>query len=120
MFGEDEVLVPAKDLVGHCGIRVDQSCRAIGYYHILLDAHHIVDANGIAAESLYLGKQGLGAMSPLALKELETILPRIADPEQFDPSPLCRPERTGRRARKLAERHHKNSRPLVSGFAGPD
>ncbi len=116
MFGQDQILVPAKDLVGYCGVKMDDSTGSLRYYHILLDAHHIINANGIAAESLYLGSEGLNAMTPAARNELEMIFPQLANPAIFEPPALCRKEDSGRRVRHLAERHQKNKRELVTPF----
>ncbi|MEP5757737.1 MAG: Hint domain-containing protein [Litoreibacter sp.] len=116
MFGQDEILVPAKDLVGYCGVEMDASAQGVTYFHILLDDHHIINANGISAESLYLGKEGVNAMVPAARKELETILPELADPSDFVPPELCRRQDSGRRVRNLARRHQNNKRELLTPF----
>lgn len=116
MFGEDEVLVPAKDLVGACGVELDRNRAGFCYHHILLDSHNIINADGLAAESLYLGAEGLHAMTPSARKELELIFPSSSHADSFLPPPLCLPSVAGRRVRHLAQRHHKNDRPLVETF----
>ena len=116
MFGANEVLVPAKDLVGSGGFELDLNARSLCYYHILLDAHHIINANGIAAESLYLGKEGVNAMRADARRELEIIFPAIGRSESFVPPALCRSSVSGRKARNLARRHEKNQRDLTTYF----
>ncbi len=116
MFGKNEVLVPAKDLIGHCGVHVDQGSDDLTYFHILLDEHHLLNANGIASESLYLGREGINAMTAEARDELTEILPDIARHDSFVPPALCRTEQTGRRARLLADRSDKNGKELVALF----
>ncbi len=116
MFGEDEVLVPAKDLIGCGGFELDLNARSFCYYHILLDTHHIINANGIAAESLYLGKEGVNAMGADARRELEIIFPALGRSECFVPPALCRSSVSGRKARNMAQRHEKNKRDLVIHF----
>ncbi len=116
MFGQDEILVPAKDLIGSCGVELDLSARRVCYYHILLQQHHLINANGVAAESLYLGSEGLQAMTPAAMNELQTIFPMIRQPDEFTPPALCRPTEAGHRVRHLAQRHHKNQCTLVAPF----
>lgn len=116
MFGKEEVLVPAKDLIDCCGCEIDQSLQSVKYFHILLDRHHVINANGLAAESLYLGREGLNAMSREALAELSHLLPAVASSSELPKSALCRTSISGPMARNLARRHHKNSRELVAQF----
>lgn len=116
MFGEDEILVPAKDLVGFCGIRQLSGTHRVCYFHILLDAHHVINANGISAESLYLGPHGLNAMTAPARRELELIFPSLSNATDFSPPPLCLTSVSGRRVRHMAERHHQNARALAAVF----
>ncbi|SIO18908.1 Hint domain-containing protein [Vannielia litorea] len=49
-FGETEVLVPAKSLLGHDGVHL-APCREVSYWHILLDHHEILEAEGVPTES---------------------------------------------------------------------
>lgn len=112
MFGQDEFWVPAKDLVGCCRITL-QSAQSLTYFHILMDGHHVINANGLATESLYLGAEGLDAMTPAALYELETILPSL---HPGAAAPLCRVSVAGRRVRQLAARHDKNKKFPVAAF----
>ena len=54
LFGAHEVFVPAKALVGHAGIRI-APCDWVTYVHLLLDEHHVIHAEGMACESLFVG-----------------------------------------------------------------
>jgi hypothetical protein len=47
----DGVLIPAKLLVNGASILVDTECRAVTYFHVELDQHDILLAEGLAAES---------------------------------------------------------------------
>lgn len=116
MFGKDEILVPAKDLVGYCGCRIYRTARALRYFHILLDRHHIINANGIAAESLFLGREGINAMTAEARAELSQIFPGIACGETFELRDLCRASVAGKRAQNMARRYEKNRRELLERF----
>ena len=49
----DGVLIPAKDLINHCSILWDESARVIEYYHLELDSHDAVLAEGAAAETYW-------------------------------------------------------------------
>lgn len=73
-FGEAEVLVPIKALVGKQDIEIDQDCREISYYHVLLESHKILFANDLPCESLFLGDQSIIAFSKGALVELQSVL----------------------------------------------
>ncbi|MEM6376308.1 MAG: Hint domain-containing protein, partial [Pseudomonadota bacterium] len=113
MFGASDVLVPAKDLLGHEKVSVDKTRESFFYFHVLLDKHQILNANGVAAESLLLGPQALKAMSADARAELAILFPSdgLAIPDVIlDPS---RPIVQGARARGLVKRHVKNRRPLL-------
>jgi hypothetical protein len=116
MFGRDQVLVPAKDLLGFDGVSTDQSCKPFFYFHVLMDSHHILNANGIAAESLLLGQEAISAMSKDALRELEILFPKDAPTLAM---PIRTPSRhivSGARARKMVVRHSKNEKALDARF----
>lgn len=61
LFGETEVLVPAKALIDGRGI-VEAPDLAVTYCHILFDRHEIVLANGLPCESLHPGDVAAGAL----------------------------------------------------------
>ncbi|MEL6889531.1 MAG: Hint domain-containing protein, partial [Pseudomonadota bacterium] len=63
LFGSD-VLVPAKALTALAGVRHMRGRHCITWVHIALDQHHIVCANGLFAETLYLGPMVVRDMSP--------------------------------------------------------
>ena len=50
-FREKQVLAPAKGLVGLSGVRVMKGKRDVTYYHILLDQHCVIKAEGALTES---------------------------------------------------------------------
>lgn len=75
LFGEDEVLIHAKNLVGLAGVSQDRSPRIIGYYHVLLQQHHLLIADGVASESLHPGKVALTTLSRRALADLQSTVP---------------------------------------------
>jgi len=55
LFGAAEVLVAAKHLIGDGAVQLDPQGKPLTYYHLLLDAHTILMAEGIWTESLFLG-----------------------------------------------------------------
>ncbi len=55
MFGDMEMLVPARALVDANRARIDTDTAPVTYYHLQLDAHEILLAEGAPAESLLNG-----------------------------------------------------------------
>lgn len=112
MFGTDEVLVAAKQLLQLDGIDVAHDLREVEYFHILFDRHEVVISNGAETESLYTGPQALKAVGAAAREEIFTLFPEL---REMTDSPLSvRLLASGRQARKLALRHQQHRRALVS------
>ncbi|WP_298905653.1 Hint domain-containing protein [uncultured Aliiroseovarius sp.] len=113
MFGTKEVLIPAIKLVGCTGIEVEEQPRALEYFHILLDEHEILLANGAPAESLFTGPEALKSLSPEAVEEIETLFPEVLERiAQQGPAALV-PSNT--KIKRMIERHIKNAKELISG-----
>lgn len=85
LFGESEVLVAAKSLCTWPGIDIVDEAKPVEYFHILLDRHEILEAEGAPAESLYLGDEALHALSSDGLQELGEIFQGVEQnlPEGF-------------------------------------
>lgn len=67
-----EVLVRAVHLArhGYRGCRIAEGVRRITYHHILLPKHAILDADGLAAESLYPGRHAVAPLDSRAQVEI--------------------------------------------------
>ncbi|MDF1669126.1 MAG: Hint domain-containing protein [Roseovarius sp.] len=76
LFGESEVLVPAKHLVDGKDVTV-QECDEVTYIHIMFDRHEVIYAEGIATESFHAGDIGLNAVENAAREELFAIFPEL-------------------------------------------
>jgi hypothetical protein len=76
MFGEDEVLVAAKDLVNECSVRVVDGGE-VEYVHLLFDRHEIVFAEGMPTESFLPGPHILSALEGAARAEVLSLFPEI-------------------------------------------
>ena len=76
MFGEQEVLAPAKALINGASIRL-KTAETIDYYHLLFDRHEIVFADGVPTESFYSGDHMLDEMSAATYAELLTLFPEL-------------------------------------------
>ncbi|GAA6165402.1 hypothetical protein NBRC116590_31060 [Pelagimonas sp. KU-00592-HH] len=76
LFGESEVLVKAKDLLGH-----DQVCRETGgsvtYFHVLFDSHQIVFSQGLETESFLPGPQINNIFEEEIVEEIGTLFPEL-------------------------------------------
>lgn len=75
LFGTPEVLVRACDMIDGQGITVDTSLRAVTYVHVLLDAHHVVFANGLESESFHPEAAALDTLDPAQRRGLQAMLP---------------------------------------------
>ena len=76
LFGQDEVLVRAVDLVGMDGV-YRKPGGVVTYCHILLDRHQVVQAHGIWSETLYPGSVAMGAVGDAARAEIEHLFPDV-------------------------------------------
>ncbi|MFD1883315.1 Hint domain-containing protein [Paracoccus pacificus] len=112
MFDTEELLVPAVALTGIPGIEEVASGPGVTYFHLMLENHEIVFANGAEAETLYPGPQVIESLSPAAAEEIFTIFPALRG--STDSVPAARPMVSGSRARGLARRHIRNAHPLVN------
>lgn len=107
--GSTEVLVPAKKLVGLPGINYAEDMITVTYYHVLLDRHEVIFAEGAPTESLLTGAMALQAIGTDALKEIQSLFPELlqsaAHPARIIPR--------GQQMRDLVARHAKNAKPLL-------
>ncbi|WP_156127436.1 Hint domain-containing protein [Paracoccus sanguinis] len=110
MFGTDEVLVAAKQLLQIDGIDIADDLDEVVYVHFIFDRHEIVYANGAESESLYTGPEALKTLSPQAREEILALFPDLAEDALPEPARVLA---SGRLGRKLAVRHAQNDKPLV-------
>ena len=75
-FGDAEVLTTSKSL-----LNADYAFRtrvaSVSYFHILLDQHNLVQANGLWSESLYLGSECMKMLSPTSRSEIFDLFPQL-------------------------------------------
>lgn len=74
----DGVLIPAKALVNDAAIRWAEDVSHVTYYHILLDRHEILFANGLCAESLNPAAITGAGLPGETSDELLTLFPDLA------------------------------------------
>ena len=112
LFGADEVLVAAKQLLALDGFEIACDLEAVDYVHFLFDDHQVVISNGAETESLHPGKQALSMMGDAGRAEVLALFPDLADADHVRPT--ARIVAPGRQARTLAARHAEDARPLVA------
>lgn len=110
MFGQPEVLVAAKKLLPLPGVEMVKDCSEVNYYHLLLDHHEIIFANGTEAESLYTGLEALKGVGQAGRQVIKSL-------GHFGTSEPARLILRGRRFQKFLERHQRNAQPLVSALS---
>jgi hypothetical protein len=99
LFGENEVLVAAKHLVGLPGIEQRLS-RGVSYIHVLFDQHEIVRADGAWSESFQPGDLTMDGMQAEQRAEIEALFPELRQGDCFQSARLTL---TAREARALTK-----------------
>lgn len=118
LFGESEVLVAAKRLVGYPGITVNTLVPSVRYWHILLDGHEIIFSNGAPSETLFTGAEALKSVGATARAELAALFPELVSPavavdHTGDGHTGARVFAVGTGVPKLVQRSVKNAIPLL-------
>ncbi len=75
-FGQREVLTVAKSLVVS-DVAVWRNVASVTYFHILLESHSLIQANGMWSESLFLGDQSMEMLTPGSRSEIFDQIPQI-------------------------------------------
>jgi hypothetical protein len=109
MFGSFEILVPAIKLTQLPGIEAIPSPRSVRYFHLLLDRHEIIKAEGTQSETLLTGPEAKTAMGDLAVAELELLFPGLIEQYLSPARPICQ----NARLTAFFGRHLKNGKVLV-------
>lgn len=76
LFGECEVLVAAKHLVDGRDVHIVER-EKVTYFHMMLDRHEVIYAEGAATESFHAGDFGISAISDQSREEVFTIFPEL-------------------------------------------
>lgn len=112
IFGTDEVLVAAKQLLDIDGIEIAGDIEEVTYVHVMFDRHEVVIANGAMTESLFTGPEALKAVGAGAREEIFAIFPELRSRDI--PMQPARFVAKGRKCRQLANCHAKNRRNLFA------
>ncbi len=100
LFGEDEVLVAAKDLVNECSVRIDEGGQ-VTYFHLLFDSHQIIWSEGLLTESFLPGPQTLPGFEDDVQSELYELFPNLDRQTGLGYGPSIRPALKGYEAKAL-------------------
>lgn len=93
LFGEEEVLIKARDLVNGTTIR-QMAGGMVEYHHLLFDDHQIVFSEKLATESYLPGPQTSASFDPEIVAELCAFFPELRDADGGTGSgygPMARP-----------------------------
>lgn len=108
MTGASEVFVAAKTLLALDGVNLVHDTDGVTYYHLLLDQHEVIYANGMPTESLMTGKQALYAIGLGSVLEIMTLFPSLIHTAGQPARPIVK----GPKIANLITRHVKNGVPL--------
>ena len=101
MFGEDELLVPAKALINDTTILRSMARPSVRYIHLGLETHQLVMSNGIATETLHAGDISKVGISDQSREELFRVFPDLRTmPSAW--GPVARPSVSVKEGRLLA------------------
>lgn len=111
MFGKAEILASAIKMTELPGIFLDESCSSVEYFHLVLDRHEIIFANGAPTESFFFGPAALNALTSETRIELLTLFPELLLPD-FVPT-QARTIPSNRAQARLFQRHRKNGKVVL-------
>jgi len=101
LFGETEVLVPAKSLV------TDQTVRQVtgglvSYYHVLFDNHEIIYSDGAPSESYHPNDKNISGFDPASRDEIFALFPQLERHNSYAYSTEARMSLKGKEGEILA------------------
>ncbi|MGB7244370.1 MAG: Hint domain-containing protein [Sulfitobacter sp.] len=111
LFGVQDVLIPAVKLTSMPGIFIDNDICAVTYFHILLDRHEVILAEGTPSESLLTGPETLKSITPQAREEILALFPEVAE-LGYSPRPAVHIP-PGKLQKQLIVRHLESNTPLL-------
>ena len=86
LFGEDEVLAPAKALLNDSSVTIDRKSGKVTYYHFMFDQHEIVYSNGVESESFHPSTGAVDTLDDAKRDELFKLFPKLeVDEDAFGP-----------------------------------
>jgi len=89
MFGEREVLVAAKHLTGLDGVEA-YPVPKVSYIHMMFDAHEVVLADGVWAESFQPGDHAMAGIKDAQRQEILDLFPELQGAQGLKNYPAAR------------------------------
>lgn len=84
LFNTPEVLVAAKDLVNDHNVLIEHGLREVTYFHMMLDRHQVVWANGVETESFHPANAALNEIEKDQRERLFEVAPELEqDPHMY-------------------------------------
>lgn len=77
LFGQSEVLVSAKSLIGKNGIARLGASFGFRYFHLLFDQHEVITSNGLSTESFHPNHVGLDAFEAETREQVLSLFPEL-------------------------------------------
>ncbi|MFV0294068.1 MAG: Hint domain-containing protein [Paracoccus sp. (in: a-proteobacteria)] len=110
--GYDSYFLPAKKLIDDVQVKLDD-CEMVEYFHLLLDRHEVIFAEGCRTESFYLGKEGWKMLPEQSRSEILGIFPTLEFAEDGSSSygPLARPVGKPQKKKKNNQRNGQRKGP---------
>lgn len=113
MFDTPQVLVSAINLTLLPGVSVDEMAGKTSYFHLVMDRHEIIFAEGAPTESFYCGPIAMAGLDPEALAEMTVLFPDLVLGSTHQAPKPALPIPVGKKQKRLIERHRKNNKALV-------
>lgn len=112
MTGRAEILIAARKLTALPGVEDATDMGFVTYWHFLCDTHEIVYANGVPAETLYLGTETRKRLPRAALEEIAALFPALM--AQADAWVTARPLLKHAQQNRLMDRLRRNGKPALA------
>jgi len=113
MFQRKDVFVAAIRLTELPGIFEDTAVKEVEYYHLILEEHRVVIANGAPSESFHFGNEALKGLAPETYKELLEIFPTLSENSNLYTN-RSTSLLSNAKQRRLIFRHARNNANLLS------
>ncbi|MEP2532920.1 Hint domain-containing protein [Shimia sp.] len=110
MFGVPQVLVAAHQFLKLDRVELAPVTGAFHYYHLLLERHGVVVAEGLSCESFLIAQSSISAISDAARKHVFATFPESRAHGYQAESAALIPSR--KQQQRLIERHLKNNKPF--------
>lgn len=115
MTARDQVLVAAKHLLPLKGVRRDDSCRPLDYFHLLFEGHEVIFAENAPTESLFIGPEVRRGLTKDAAREMNRLFPGCVLSAAYRPAARHIP--TSMKQRRLVERLSRNNKTVLKDIS---